>query len=107
MSLKSIEMQFVLHKNDEVGQMQNQLSHKPVHDQAALADQAVKQTEKERQVSAKLSETSGSTIHEGLPHDSARKSRTGVKGSKRKDGQAADKETGKHPFKGHYIDLSL
>lgn len=53
MSLKSIEMQFALHKNDEVGLKQHQLMNKPVQDQTVLSNEAEKNTLKERHVTAK------------------------------------------------------
>jgi len=86
--------------------MQNQLSHKPVHDQLLLADAAVKLTEKERQYSSKLSEASNDAIHDGLPHEKGN-SGAGEKGKKRKEKEPAKPDLIKHPYKGHHIDLSL
>ena len=106
MSLKSVEMQFAIQKNYVVGSLQNQLSHKPVHDQAVLAEVANKQTEKDRAVSSKLAATEHSNIHEDLPHPPSKPglARKGKKSGKAE--QAVAKE-GQHPYKGHHIDFSL
>ncbi|TBL77755.1 hypothetical protein [Paenibacillus thalictri] len=107
MSLKSVEMQFAIQKNDVVGSMQNQLSHKPVHDQAMLEGAATKQTEKDREVSSKLAKTAHSNIHEELPHQGSGPALK-RKGKKAKQDEPAGKANeGRHPFKGHHIDFSL
>lgn len=107
MSLKSIEMQFALHKNDEAGLKQHQLMNKPVQDQTVLSNEAEKHTLKERQVAAKAEETNGSTVKDDGPK------RQHGQEKRRRDGKFAGQSGARpkprrdHPFKGQHIDLSL
>lgn len=107
MSLKSIELQFALHKNDEVGLKQHQLMNKPVQDQTVLSNEAEKNTLKERQVTAKAEETSGSAVKDdGSKQQNGQGKRRG--GSKSVGQSDAKPERRRdHPFKGQHIDLSL
>ncbi|MDF2670707.1 MAG: hypothetical protein K0R67_3013, partial [Paenibacillus sp.] len=57
MSLKSVEMQMAIPRTNDAGMLQNQLSQKPMHDQAALAAGAIQQSQKHRQKAAKLEES--------------------------------------------------
>jgi hypothetical protein len=109
MSLKSVEMQFVLHKNDEAGLKQNQLIHKPENDQTLLGEAAAKQLEKERRISPKTTETSKGIIHEdgASGHHKSQQDQLPAKAKDMNEQRQKDKDKGKHPFKGHHIDLSL
>lgn len=104
MSLKLVEMQFAFHKNDEVGIKQQQLNHKPGHDQSQLADATDKQTIKERQVSARLEETTGAAIRDGGQPSQGKREQDHRAPKKRKNEsrpEAAD------PYKGRHFDVSL
>ncbi len=57
MSLKAVELQFALHKNEEVGVKQQQLTQKPLSDQASLSEAAAKQVVEERHKSTKTEES--------------------------------------------------
>ncbi|MBP1155980.1 MULTISPECIES: hypothetical protein [unclassified Paenibacillus] len=107
MSLKSIEMQFALHKNDEVGLKQHQLMNKPVLDQTVLSNEAGKNMLKERHVTAKTEQTAGPAVKDdGTRQQSRNKKHRG--GSKTVDqGDTMPERRRGHPFKGHHIDLSL
>ncbi|TVY10631.1 hypothetical protein [Paenibacillus cremeus] len=106
MSLRSIELQFVLQKNDEAGVKQHQMMHKPVEDQTSLSEAAEKNIVNERHVTAKLDE-----IHQASVNDHAPKKqhgRTGKRGSQnRQDQSQGEAGHNDHPFKGRNIDLSL
>lgn len=109
MSMKPIEMQFALHKNDEVGLKQHQLQHKPLQDQAILSDATDKKTEKDRHISSKTAETAHSSIRDegkDSSHSSKGRKRNSKASTDEKDAPAPAR-TKDHPFKGHHIDLSL
>ncbi|CAG7623780.1 hypothetical protein ACFQI7_04195 [Paenibacillus allorhizosphaerae] len=106
MSLKPVELQFVIHKNDQAGLKQHQLMQKPIQDQAVLSDAADKNTVKERQVSGKAEEADRAAVKD----DGARQQ--GGQSRKRRTPEAAsgDKKSpaaSDHPYKGRHIDLSL
>jgi len=108
MSMKSVDLQFALHKNDEAGLRQNQLAQKMRQDEAVLEHQAVQETERERQRSAKVEQNGAS----GIRSDDKPKQEQRSNGKPRK-GRAAAQSAEKtahapdHPYKGHHIDLSL
>ncbi|SDC87092.1 hypothetical protein SAMN02799630_01570 [Paenibacillus sp. UNCCL117] len=111
MSMRAVEMQFALHKNDEAGFKQQQIMSKPVQDQAALSQESEKQLLRQRRISAKTEEANrlhadrdGGRDGSGGSHPSAAPRRT--KGSS--DGAAKESvPQDAHPFKGHHIDISL
>ncbi|MBP1991310.1 hypothetical protein [Paenibacillus eucommiae] len=105
MSMKAVELQFALHKNDTAGMMQNQLSHKPQEDQSILANAAALSTEKQRRRSGKIDESASAGVSDSekekqQKQESSNRKRTGSNGEK-PEGQS------EHPYKGHHIDLSL
>lgn len=109
MSLRAIEMQFALHKNDEAGIKQQLLMHKPVSDQTMLAAETDKNTVRERTVSSKTEETNqaairdeGRSSEQGMGRNGSPRKKQAVKPQKKPDGRNAD-----HPYKGLHIDLSL
>ncbi|MCS7461868.1 hypothetical protein N0M98_17160 [Paenibacillus doosanensis] len=106
MSLRPVELQIALHKNDEAGARQHHMNHKPQQDQTMLAAEAVKQAEKERQTTG-VSEQ----IHHASVKDKPRDKQGGSGGKhagKRSAAEAGPSaERGEHPFKGKHIDLSL
>lgn len=109
MSLKPVELQFALHKNEEAGLKQNQLNHKPVEDQAQLADASMKQAERQRQTLSKPDPSGQAGIRE-QNKDSASK-RNGKKGRTSASSSASDQpglaDRRDHPFKGKHIDLTM
>lgn len=107
MSLKSIEMQFAFHKNDEAGMKQNQLMQKPIQDQVLLSDAAEKSTEKERRISSKTEAAKQASIKDD---DNSRNSKQGPGNHRKNRSLQTDNQqhhSSDHPFKGHHIDLSL
>ncbi|WP_284639089.1 hypothetical protein [Paenibacillus silviterrae] len=108
MNMKPVEMQFALHKNDEVGLKQHQLQHKPIQDQAVLLEASERKTENDRQISSKTEETAHAFIRDESKqsggHPKERKRKRQEPGSNGQPSQARAKD---HPFKGHHIDLSL
>ncbi|MGF7029705.1 hypothetical protein J2T17_000610 [Paenibacillus mucilaginosus] len=108
MSIKPVELHMALHKNDEVGVKQQELSRRPVTDQMALGQQAEKTTIKERQVSAAAEQAHGSGVHGELPKERRPGGARGrVRGGKEQVQEKREQVRGDHPFKGHHIDLSL
>ncbi|WP_426447055.1 hypothetical protein ACP26L_24035 [Paenibacillus sp. S-38] len=108
MSIKPVELHMALHKNDEVGVKQQELSRKPVTDQEMLGGQSEKRTLKERQITAAAEKAHGSGIHGELPKERGaaaipRRKRT----AEAKAQEPVEHRRGDHPFKGHHIDLSL
>jgi hypothetical protein len=109
MSLKAIDLQFAVHKNDEAGIKQNQLMQKPRQDEVVLEQQAVLDTERDRSRSSKLEESHRADLKDQRNAKQAPQQRR-----ERKVGasqQSAQSEEGivvpAHPYKGHHIDLSL
>jgi hypothetical protein len=104
MSLKSVEMQIAIPRTNEAGMVQNQLSHKPMHDQAALASGTVQQAQQLRQKAAKVDESVSKRIKDGSGEQRGKqpKAHAGSKSVKKQ----ADEAHG-HPYKGHHIDFSL
>jgi hypothetical protein len=106
MSLRAIDMQVALHKNDEAGLRQNQMTHKPEQDQAALAEQSLKTAEREAQMPTKLNESAKLNMKQeasGKSHKDAGRKKSGRKAKE----EAKPVERSSHPYKGHHIDLSL
>lgn len=107
MSLKAIDLQFAVHKNDEAGIRQNQLMQKPRQDETILENQAAQSTEKDRHRSSKLEESARADIkdHGGQKQQmSERKS----KGGRMSPSSSSEPDhLPNHPYKGHHIDLSL
>ncbi|MDO3676304.1 hypothetical protein [Paenibacillus ehimensis] len=110
MSMKPVEMQFALHKNDEAGLKQHQMVQKRVEDQTMLNNANEKMTVKERQVSAKAEETGQASIKDDQSGHSGERDPRGGVGAK-KAAEEAKQPPGstvpEHPFKGHHIDLTL
>lgn len=107
MSLKSIDMQLAVTRAMDVGNVKQQMSQKPVDDQAAQAMQSAKQQELERTKSTQTEKPS-----DGKIRDNKDKSGQGEReGGSRQDGGDAQEQAkprdAKHPFKGKFIDLSL
>jgi hypothetical protein len=109
MSLRPVELQFALHKNEEVGLKQNQLNNKPHQDQTLLAGAAAKQTEKERHVTGKADDVNQSSIRDQEKENSKQnKNKQRAKSnSTENEGEKPSTERRVHPFKGKHIDLSL
>jgi len=108
MSLRPVELQFALHKNDEVGLKQNQLNQKPQDDQLQLANAAMKQMDRERQVTGKADDVLHASVHDQEKDKSGgRKANTSGKKGSRPDDNSKESGRNDHPFKGKHIDLSL
>ncbi|MBP1961082.1 hypothetical protein [Paenibacillus aceris] len=107
MSLKAIDLQFAVHKNDEAGIRQNQLMQKPRQDETILENQASQSTEKDRHRSSKLEES----IRAEIKDHNGQKQQMTKKKSKNKRLSLSDSTEPDHqpfhPYKGHHIDLSL
>lgn len=104
MSLKAVEMQFALHKNDEVGLKQQHLIQKPLTDQASLSEAAAKQVTEERHKSAKTEHSAGASVKDNRERSQQRRESRSAKRDADAKAPAPRKD---HPFKGHHIDLSL
>jgi len=108
MSLRPVELQFVLHKNDEVGIKQNQLNHKPTHDQAMLAEDAARQADKQRQTIMKSEKPQQASITDSEKESSEERKENKQSPDKRNTMQSKpDMEKIEHPFKGRHIDFTL
>ncbi|HZG76378.1 MAG TPA: hypothetical protein VEZ72_11035 [Paenibacillus sp.] len=107
MSMKGVEMQIAIPRTNEATQVQNQLNHKPTYDQAALANQSTKQTERQRQVSAEVDASAFLNVkEEGKGGARERGAASRRKSGKPGDVRLGEPETG-HPYKGKHIDISL
>ncbi|KIL39222.1 hypothetical protein SD70_21350 [Gordoniibacillus kamchatkensis] len=108
MSLKAIDLQMALHRNDEAGVRQNQLLHKPEVDQVLLAGQAAKQTERAREQTAKLEHAAEMHIRDQGKQAGGEQGERQRRGrSEPEPGDNAEPKTPPHPFKGHFLDVSL
>ncbi|MCD1257792.1 hypothetical protein B5M42_002915 [Paenibacillus athensensis] len=109
MSMKSVDLQFALHKNDEAGLRQNQLAQKMRQDEALLENQAVQETERESRRSAKVEQSGASGIRsDDKPKQDQRNNGKPRKGRAEESGaRTATAQAPDHPYKGHHIDLSL
>ena len=106
MTLRSIEMQVAIPRTNEAGQIQNQLSQKPVYDQNQLAQQSAKKAAEQLKKSNEVEQAADMQIR-----DEEQKQGGGQKQQRRERGkkeQAAHGHTVPvHPYKGRHIDLSL
>lgn len=109
MNMKPVELQFAIHKNDEAGLKQNQLMHKPVHDQAVLAGEAGREMEKERRTAAATEASKFANIHddEGQPGQRDSGGRSGGRRSGGRGEEPGSSGADGHPYKGRHIDLLL
>lgn len=105
MSLKSVEMQMAIPRTNEAGMVQNQLSHKPMHDQAALASGTVQQAQQLRQKAAKVDESVSKRIKDGSGEQRGKQPKSSHAGSK--SSKKPSDESHEHPYKGRHIDFSL
>jgi hypothetical protein len=107
MSLKAIDLQMALHRSDEAVSQQNQLQHKPDVDQSQLAGQAVRRAEREREQTAKLEETAEMHIGSGDSNGSGRRHSRGSNAPEAAEATSEEEKTPPHPYKGHFLDVSL
>jgi hypothetical protein len=106
MSMRSIDLQFALHKNDEAGIKQNQLSHKPQRDQAILEAQSALSTEKQRQRSGMVDKSSSTGIRDAMKEKHQKQGKDSKKHNVKPE-ETSLSGWADHPYKGHHIDLSL
>lgn len=108
MNIKAIDMQFAIHKNDEAGNKQGQHMHKPMSDQALLAQEAGQNIQRQRTQTDKVHTSTGRRINENQEEKEGqeRGNRQGPRHSQ-SEGEGKQKETSKHPYKGRHIDLTL
>ncbi|MDD9270313.1 hypothetical protein ACFPES_24975 [Paenibacillus sp. GCM10023248] len=107
MSLKAIDLQFAVHKNDETGIRQNQMMQKPRQDETILENQSSQSTEQDRHRSAKLEESVRADIKD---HGKQQQPNTNGKRLRKASADTGTTELSHqpdHPYKGHHIDLSL
>jgi hypothetical protein len=106
MSMRSIDLQFALHKNDEAGIKQNQLSQKPQQDQAILEAQSATSTEKQRARIHTVDEASSTGIRDAMKEKQQKQGKDSQKNQAKyeKSSQGCKSE---HPYKGHHLDISL
>ncbi|MDP4097515.1 hypothetical protein OIN60_12110 [Paenibacillus sp. P96] len=107
MSLKAIELQIAVPRTSEAGKVQSENRHRMVNDQALLGEQAVKATETIRQRSEAVDESADAVVRDQKGQSNHEDDRNKRRGSEpTQDNQPAVHQA-EHPFKGHYIDLSL
>ena len=107
MSIKSIDMQFAVHKNTDAAQLQKQLQDKPGADQAILASGLIKNEAIKRRRSEGTTKTEQGNI-DSSPDDENKNKETAL--SEHKTGTQLEKDglkEAEHPYKGHRLDLSL
>ncbi|WP_135547202.1 hypothetical protein [Paenibacillus cymbidii] len=109
MSLKSIDMQLAVQKNNEASIRQSQLLHKPVLDQEMAGEASAKQAERSRQRSAKVGDLTGLKVREDGSSNNGQGRDGKPRGKAGTPAKAADKTElpADHPYKGRHIDLSL
>lgn len=109
MSFKAIDLQMAIHRNDEAGQRQNQLMHKPEVDQSQLARESLKQAEREQHRVMKLEDPSQAHLRRSGGDGASQRqgSRRKLSAVKPTDSEPPDTKAAPHPYKGHFIDLCL
>ena len=105
MTLRSIDTQLSLSRTMDVGNVQNQLMHKPSDDLLSAATQAAKQHEEERMRSNQVDKTAESKIRDGSQHGGNRY--RGKQAMRSKDEHEEENGKSEHPYKGKFIDYSL
>jgi hypothetical protein len=111
MTLKAIDIQMAIHRSDEAGVRQNQLLQKPEDDQSQLGQQLQKQAEREQQQPVKPGPAAEAHIRGSGEEGGGAKRQGG--GQKQAEAKPHDAEAvtpakpAPHPYKGHFIDLSL
>ena len=107
MSLKSIDLLMAVHRNGEAGSWQQQLNHKPLHDQALLAGHNVKIAEQELKKATGLEQTEHTAIRGGNRENGRRNSRPlyAARGKEPKNDKIDVLYT--DPYKGRHIDCKL
>lgn len=104
MTLRSVELQVALPRVTEAGNVQNQLSQKPMYDQNALQQQQAQLSEQQLKRPNELDETSTLLVGE----EEQREKGSGQQQRKHKRPAAEQRqERSKHPYKGQHIDLIL
>lgn len=106
MTLRSIEMQVALPRVNDVGQVQNQLSQKPLFDQALLAQKEALKSQEQLKRSNEVDKSSTLLVGEEDAERGARGQNRQPGARKRRSSEAGDKAS-IHPYKGHHIDLTL
>lgn len=104
MSLKSIDMQFAVHKNADAAQLQKQLQDKPVADQAVIASGLQQKETRKRTRSPGTTQTEQGNI-DSSPQDKKRAVKPPAQRAAAKE-QEPSKQA-EHPYKGHRLDLTL
>jgi hypothetical protein len=106
MSMRSIDLQFALHKNDEAGIKQHKLSHKPQEDQSILETQSSVINEKQSQRAGMVDESSQAGVRDAMQEKNQKQGKDKKKhNSKSQESRTAGRSD--HPYKGQHIDLSL
>jgi hypothetical protein len=108
MNLKPVEMQIAIPRTQEATQIQQQLNHKPTHDQQLAAQLSSKQAEALQQKPNEVNKTHDSRIM----NDSRGSGQGNGQSGKQKQSSSQDPSGGeagqaKHPYKGKHIDFTL
>ncbi|NEW05573.1 hypothetical protein GK047_06010 [Paenibacillus sp. SYP-B3998] len=107
MSMKAIELQFAVHKNDEAGIRQNQLMQKPRQDETILENQSVQTTERDSHRSGKLEESARTNVNDMDKQKQKHQKGKNKQKAKVESHAILNTHHSDHPYKGHHIDLSL
>jgi len=102
--MKGVELQIAVPRTTEATNVQHQLNHKPGYDQAALANQSSKKSERQRKQAVRADGAGFLNVRE----DGSQGTRSDRLPRRKKDGAVplGAKEQG-HPFKGNHIDITL
>lgn len=106
MSYKSIDIQTSLPRTVELTPLAQNQQHKPIIEQAALAQQSLKTAEHESKRSQKTESSAKGTIKDRGARERGKPSETARKPNEEE--QAADPKSipsSKHPYKGKHIDF--
>ncbi|CAJ1315546.1 hypothetical protein PO903_14220 [Paenibacillus sp. PK4536] len=103
MSLRNIELQIAIPRTSEVGKIQQAHLLRPAIDQTLLAEQINEHTERMRNRSGEVNESSSNFIHDGEPgehHHTASEHHSD-------EHPHPEVKPAEHPYKGKNIDLSF
>lgn len=104
MSFKSIDLQTSLPRTAEMTQLAGQQANKTIAEQAALAQQGLKEAERQARRTAKTDSTAKGQIAD-RENNNADQQQAGSKKKPKRD--ASGEVISEHPFKGKHIDFTL
>lgn len=110
MHVNGADLQFVIHKNDEAGIKQGQHVQRPMAEQAMIGHESDRALQQKRTQTTKTQSTTGRQINANQEEQQSN-GRDGKGKQDAKQGKSEqeriNEQSGKHPYKGRHIDLTM